>query len=82
MRSVALLSGLPASTHHGAEGGGQARGVLEGDEGWAKIKGEDVEMGFLSCWRSLKWCGSSEAIISTVKDIDGLYWAEAQILSA
>lgn len=44
--------------------------LLEGDEGWAKIKGEEAEMGFLLVLEVFsKWCGPSEAIISTVKRI-------------
>ena len=44
--------------------------LLEGDEAWAKVSGEDAEKGYLFVVEVFsKWCGPSEAILSTVKRI-------------
>lgn len=44
--------------------------LLEGDDAWSKISGEEAEAGFLLVVEVFsKWCGPSEAIISTVKRI-------------
>ena len=42
--------------------------LLEGDEAWSKVCGDSAEKGFLFVVEVFcKWCGPSEAILSTLK---------------